>query len=243
MLEFLRRKASDRKLRLFACACGRRICDRFPDPGNRDLVATVEDHPDGCFQDPALEAALIASSRREHEFRGAPAYWAAKYLGRGFYKTTAAVSAFVVAARVVFMADDRASREAEAILQFAIRDAMYDIFPFRLPAPLPPAAAAEAAILAGLLRDVFGNPFRPVGQLPAAVLAWNGRTVQRLAQAAYDERNLPAGTLDPDRLAVLADALDDAGCTDADLLGHLRGPAPHVRGCVAVDAILDFARQ
>jgi hypothetical protein len=46
------------------------------------------------------------------------------------------------------------------------------------------------------------------------------------------------GTLDPARLTVLADALEDAGCTDADLLGHLRSPGPHVRGCWAVDLVL-----
>ena len=51
-------------------------------------------------------------------------------------------------------------------------------------------------------------------------------------------RSLPAGTLDPARLAVLADALEDAGCTDAGLLGHLRGPGPHVRGCWAVDLLI-----
>jgi hypothetical protein len=49
---------------------------------------------------------------------------------------------------------------------------------------------------------------------------------------------LPAGQLDPTRLAVLADAVEEAGCTDADLLGHLRGPGPHVRGCWAVDLLL-----
>ena len=59
-----------------------------------------------------------------------------------------------------------------------------------------------------------------------------------LAQAAYDERELPAGTLDTTRLAVLADALEEAGCVQADILGHLRGPGPHVRGCWAVDLLL-----
>jgi hypothetical protein len=62
--------------------------------------------------------------------------------------------------------------------------------------------------------------------------------VLALAQATYDGRTLPAGTLEPDRLAVLADALEDAGCTDAAILGHLRGPGPHVRGCWALDLIL-----
>jgi hypothetical protein len=88
-----------------------------------------------------------------------------------------------------------------------------------------------------LLHDIFGNPLRPVTISPA-VLAWNDATVVRLAQAAYDERHLPAGTLDNGRLAILADALEEAGCTDTDMLGHLRGPGPHVRGCWPVDLCL-----
>jgi hypothetical protein len=59
-----------------------------------------------------------------------------------------------------------------------------------------------------------------------------------LAQAAYDQRELPAGTLDPTRLAVLADALEEAGCDQADLLSHLRDPGPHVRGCWVIDLLL-----
>jgi hypothetical protein len=88
-----------------------------------------------------------------------------------------------------------------------------------------------------LLRDIFGNPFRPV-TIPPAWLTWNDATVVRLAQAAYDERHMPAGTLDHGRLAVLTDALEEAGCTDAEILGHLRGTGPHVRGCWAVDLLL-----
>jgi hypothetical protein len=87
---------------------------------------------------------------------------------------------------------------------------------------------------ADLLRDVVGNPCRPVTVSPA----WRTPQVVALAQAAYDQRELPAGTLDVVRLAVLADALEDAGCDQADLLAHLRGPGPHVRGCWAVDLIL-----
>jgi hypothetical protein len=89
-----------------------------------------------------------------------------------------------------------------------------------------------------LVRCVFGNPFRPSPPLPRAVLAWNDGTVVRLAQAAYDERQLPAGTLDAGRLGVLADAVLDAGCDDEELVRHLREPGVHVRGCWAVDAIL-----
>jgi hypothetical protein len=61
--------------------------------------------------------------------------------------------------------------------------------------------------------------------------------VLSLAQAAYEERNLPSGTLDNARLAVLADALEDAGASGA-ILEHLRSEGPHVRGCFAVDLLL-----
>ena len=92
-----------------------------------------------------------------------------------------------------------------------------------------PAGAAEAG-QAGLLRDLFGNPFRPVAIDPAW-LAWNNGTVVKMAQAVYEERAF-------DRLPVLADALEEAGCADPDLLGHLRGPGPQVRGCWAIDLLL-----
>src|SRR5262249_53955080 len=89
-----------------------------------------------------------------------------------------------------------------------------------------------------LIRCVFGNPFRPHAIDPAW-LTRNDGTVKQLAQAAYEERDLPSGHLDVTRLGVLADALEEAGCTSADLLEHLRGPGPHVRGCWAVDLLSD----
>jgi hypothetical protein len=88
-----------------------------------------------------------------------------------------------------------------------------------------------------LLRDINGNPFRTVSLSPA-VLAWHDATVVRLAQAAYEERHMPAGTLDNGRLAVLADALEEAGCQDPDILGHCRSGGTHVRGCWVIDLIL-----
>jgi hypothetical protein len=71
--------------------------------------------------------------------------------------------------------------------------------------------------------------------------SWLSAAVVAVARAAYEERQLPAGTLDAARLAVLADALEEAGCTDAALLGHCRGAGPHVRGCWVVDALLGQA--
>jgi hypothetical protein len=98
------------------------------------------------------------------------------------------------------------------------------------------AHADELAVQAGLLHCVFGNPFRPVAIAPSW-LDWRDGLVRQLAEAAYQERQLPGGTLDRDCLAVLADALEEAGCQDADILAHLRQPGPHYRGCWVLDLV------
>jgi hypothetical protein len=92
------------------------------------------------------------------------------------------------------------------------------------------ALAREWAELANLLREIVGNPFRPVTIKPA----WRIPAVTALAQSVYDDRRFQD-------LPILADALEEAGCTNADLLSHLRGPGPHVRGCWALDLILGKA--
>jgi hypothetical protein len=109
-----------------------------------------------------------------------------------------------------------------------------------------------------VLRDLF-NPFHRSAMPPDCLTA----TVTELARAAYEERSLPptdvdiprrlsipqiaerawkrawpAGHLVPSRLAVLADALEEAGCTDQAIFDHLRGPGPHTRGCWPVDLLL-----
>jgi hypothetical protein len=89
-----------------------------------------------------------------------------------------------------------------------------------------PGCAAQTA----LLREVFGNPFRPVAVDPYW-LAWNDGTVVRLAQVVYEERAF-------DRLPILADALEEAGCDNTDILSHCRQPGEHVRGCWALDLLL-----
>jgi hypothetical protein len=84
------------------------------------------------------------------------------------------------------------------------------------------------------VRDIFGNTFRNITIDPV----WLTSTVTNLAQSAYEERTLPSGELDPARLAVLSDALEETGCDNAYILRHLRGPGPHVRGCWVVDLLL-----
>lgn len=113
----------------------------------------------------------------------------------------------------------------------------------------PPAKATQAA----LLRCIVGNPFRPVrfaadtlsghpdgtyeglGPLPQLLdprwLVWDYGAIPKMAQAIYDGRTW-------DQLPILADALEDAGADDAQILGHLRGPGPHARGCHVLDLLL-----
>lgn len=85
-------------------------------------------------------------------------------------------------------------------------------------------------IRASYLRDIFGTPFRPVVIQPSW-RSWNDGIVIKLAKAIYDEYAF-------DRLPILADALEEAGCTDADILNHCRQPGEHVRGCWVVDLSL-----
>jgi hypothetical protein len=85
----------------------------------------------------------------------------------------------------------------------------------------------ECVVQCQLGRDIFGNPFRPASA-DQSVLTSN---VIEFAQAMYQERGF-------DRMAVLADAMEEAGCTDAAILDHCRRPGEHVRGCWVVDLLL-----
>jgi hypothetical protein len=91
------------------------------------------------------------------------------------------------------------------------------------------AYAAAKAVQADLARDIFGSPFR-AAKLKRSWLAWNDGTIPKLAQAIYDDRAF-------DGLPMLADALEEAGCTNADILNHCRQPGEHVRGCWLIDLL------
>ena len=193
MIEHLASRASERKLRLFACAACRRILHVMQFEASRKAVQVSERYADGHAEKDELrlawsEADELADTAERLQMRG----WNAA--------RTAARSA---------SAESLAAAERAAL------------------------AAADA----DLVREHFGNPFRP-RTITAPVLSWQDRTVTRLAQAAYDERLLPAGMLDNARLAVLADALEEAGCTDGPILTHLRGGGQHYRGCWVLDLIL-----
>ena len=92
----------------------------------------------------------------------------------------------------------------------------------------------ERRCQAALLRDVFGPlAFRRVA-LDPSWLAWNDGSVRKMSQAVHDDRAF-------DRLLLLADALEDSGCTDAGVLSHCRNGGEHVRGCWVVDLLLGKA--
>jgi hypothetical protein len=214
MLEFLRGKVSDRKLRLFGCACCRRVWDLLSDKYCRKALTVAERYADGEVSAEKLgfawgdarRSAQVAHRQRLETAEGA-AMWAVSMLCEA--DIGRALAAVIMAARCEAYPGD-----AEQL-----------------------AEAQRAQVT--LLRDIFGNPFRPPRLDLPSVLAWNDGAVASLAEAAYVHRSVPGGELDPERLSILADALEDASCSDADILGHLRGPGPHVRGCGVVDLVRD----
>ena len=87
--------------------------------------------------------------------------------------------------------------------------------------------AVASKYISTIFRDIFGNPFRPITLNPS----WLTSTVVSLANGIYTERAF-------DRMPILADAFQDAGCDNEDILNHCRQPAEHVRGCWVIDLIL-----
>jgi hypothetical protein len=196
------------KFYLFNAACCRRAWHLLADPRSRGAVGAVEGFADGGVGAGPMRAAYLGAVAAYRGSGGAEAASAAGYAAR----------ACLPAERASVGLD---SLRCSADVAWALGRCR-DGFLAALPANLR------------LLREVFGNPFRPVALSPAC------RTpdVLTLAQAAYEERSLPAGTLEPARLALLADALEDAGCGEVEILGPLRSEGPHVRGCWVIDALL-----
>ena len=214
MLRYLSSKASDRKLRLFACACCRRIWSRITAQRSRRAVEISEQYADKEADSAELESAFSEAGQDAFSFFSPEpssrwdaheaAWLAAHPVTRGLADGTAAAVAM---------------EEARGESEFW------------------EALARKKSQLCIILRDLFGNPFH-TPMVPALILSWNDGIVPRLAEAAYDDRILPAGTLDNTRLLILADALEEAGCTDEQILTHLRGGGEHYRGCWVIDLLL-----
>jgi hypothetical protein len=218
MLEFLLGKASDRHYRLFACACCRVIWPCLTDDRSRCAVATAESCADGLASEEELEVAWAAAQQVEHSF-AAQAAVAASFPNLSRRPGIGSP-----------MADEGCPAGAACSALYASR--LVVAFEARLTEVFLPRVSST--LQCQLLRDIFANPFRPV----AINTTWLTPTVTSLARATYEQRALPSGELDPTRLAVLADALEEAGCTKVDVLAHCRMSSYHVRGCWAVDLFL-----
>jgi hypothetical protein len=221
----------ERKLRRLALACCARIWHLLPEEGRR-LARAVEDYADGLATRHERDAA-VAAFRKLHGRFGSTAPTL-----RAVYNTKAVSFDPWTAASVAVNA---------AIARRGLPPPLHD----GLPPPVLdfalgelrrcPAFVEECAAQAVLLRDIFGPlPFRPLPLLALHVLTWNDGCVVNLARVIDDDRPLPGGSLDNTRLAVLADAMEEAGCDNEEVLAHLRQPGQvHVRGCWVVDLLLN----
>jgi hypothetical protein len=174
MLEFLRRKASDRKLQLFGSACQLRI------PA-RSAIRWESLRRGGNLPEVARSRGVTSNERKE---------------------------------LVNAIAD---AKEAIAIMTCGINRKV----------DKQTAKVEEQEAQCRLLRDIFGNPFRPITLNPS----WLTPSVLALANGIYSEKVF-------DRMPILADALQDAGCDNEDILNHCRQPVEHVRGCWVLDLLL-----
>jgi len=267
------RSVSDRKLRLFTCACCRQVwqlladdapCRRCDGRGRR--MESDDSWPERRPCKSCRGTGRLNRSRRAVEVveRYADGEATESQLQDAFADSFRALQA---------RPGDVLAAAAHAL---TYEPSLLYRVPLQIQAGLP-NPAGSGRVQAALLREVVGNPWQPMPS-PWVNVPYKGGISRQvtvpwlldstpffLAQAAYLER-LPDGTLDPERLAVLADALEEAGCTDHALLRHLRGeerilvckrcgkadtvncncdvPAwiplrgPHVRGCWAVDLIL-----
>jgi hypothetical protein len=221
MLESLRGRASERKLRLFTAACCRRIWHLVPDPQVRAVVDLFERSADGPVH-PA-ELAGIDFPHVIEDAGGDEEPYRTAFMVTG----SLAYYVFPPPEGVGHLDLLAAKGTAEAAAAAGGVWPRADIEPMGLPDVL---TFAEEVFQVTLVRCIFGNPFRPVAPDPGW-LAWDNGAVAHLARSIYDDRRFAD-------LPFLADALEESGCDNADILAHCRQPGPHVRGCWAVDLLL-----
>ena len=209
-------KTSLRQMRLFAIASCRRIWDLLTIEG-RMALETVEQFAEGLLGMNNLQIAKRNVEDLTWALRDDPE-------GREF-------AAFSVIS-CCWVETDCAEFYASGVLTDVL-----GLAPFLHPTTKPRLARQiERRRHCLVLRDIVGNPWRPIHIQPC----WRTANVLCMAKALYNDRALPSGELNMDLIAILADLLEDTGCSDIVLLNHLRCPTPHVRGCHIIEALLNF---
>jgi hypothetical protein len=222
MLRHVRAKASARKLQLISCGCARLVSSLLTER-QLEILSIVERHADGLIDHHEYSLAALESTRshvQQMVQEGRPS------------TTTAAV------ARVMYsMVSSDITVGAERAVLWAVQAARLSLGGDKR----REVAQDISSQVCDLFREVIGNPFAErvvVGpgweQSGGVVAGWMtrvGETARLIAAGVQAEQAF-------DRLPILADALEDDGCTDAELLAHLRRPGPHARGCWALDVVL-----
>jgi hypothetical protein len=204
----VRETASNRKLRLFAILCCSRISYMLTDQRSRNALSQAE----------RLAEGQMTQRERRNWYRTLRGY------ADDFAPDEAVTGTFHRSPH--FAASEAAEWSAIAI-GAAADMASSDVDHIRVGHQ---ARDAEKLLQSQFLRDIFGNPFRPVAFDPA----WLTETVVGIARGIYEDRAF-------ERMPILADALQEAGCENADILAHCREPGVHVRGCWVVDLVLGKA--
>ncbi|MFO0825533.1 MAG: hypothetical protein U0792_20835 [Gemmataceae bacterium] len=206
---------SERKLRLFTCACCRLMWHNLVDSRSRRAVEVAERFADGLADvDELFEAREEAGGphtqvRKLVEFERLPI---AEQV-----EQASALAAFRSA-----LSEDGwpFAQHARDVIRDAIMVAKKQVF--------GPNEEGTTVALTAFLHDIFGNPFRPVAFDPE----WRTSTAVMLATQMYESRDFSP-------MPILANALQDAGCDNADILNHCRDAnGTHVRGCWVVDHVL-----
>jgi hypothetical protein len=211
MLEFVQGKTSDRKFRLFACACCRNIWSLIVEERWRNAVEVAEALADQACPAERLKMEWDAEGVTAvgHAIDGATATdarWGANWAAKN------AVQAVVEFRLHILGPANLGDIRAAARMRLESKQA---------------SEHSERKIQTTRLRDILGSPFRPVTLDPSR----RTLSVVRLARAIYDERCFV-------KMPDLGDALERAGCRDEAVLNHCRETGEHVRGCWAVDLVL-----
>ncbi len=218
MIQFLHRSrrirwrsSRQRRARLFICGCFRQLWDYIDDPRSRGAVEMGERLADDTIDMETIYAAMDRTDDSYHE---------------------------ALSREVAPLPPAQLARlELRSLVCFClypepwkrIRELEQDLN--RLSEIEPTITSlCGATARSAIVRDLYGNPFSQV--VPDSTwLDWNGAALCKMARTIHDEYRF-------EDLPVLADALEDAGCTESELLDHCRSAQPHVRGCWAVDLLL-----